>query len=105
MIDRDLAELYGVETKRLKEAVRRNIERFPEDFMFEMDKKEFESWRGADVTALEDRQGLRYAPFCFTEQAQLPESFRTFGKFYLTPALHEIQLPSKTCRCESLCQK
>jgi hypothetical protein len=68
MIDRDLAELYGVKTKRLKEAVRRNIERFPEDFMFEMDKKEFESWRGANVTASEDRQGLRYAPFCFTEQ-------------------------------------
>lgn len=41
MIDRDLAELYGVETKRLKEAVRRNIERFPEDFMFEMTKDEF----------------------------------------------------------------
>ncbi len=41
MIDRDLAELYGVETKRLKEAVRRNITRFPEDFMFEMTKEEF----------------------------------------------------------------
>ena len=41
MIDRDLAELYGVETKRLKEAVRRNITRFPDDFMFEMHKDEF----------------------------------------------------------------
>ena len=40
MLDRDLAELYGVETKRLKEQVRRNIERFPEDFMFELTKKE-----------------------------------------------------------------
>jgi|SRR5688572_19316009 len=68
MIDRDLAELYGVETKRLKEAVRRNIERFPEDFMFEMNKKEFESWRDESVSSPEDRQGLRYAPFCFTEQ-------------------------------------
>lgn len=68
MIDRDLAELYGVETKRLKEAVRRNIERFPEDFMFEMNKKELKSWRGASVSSPEDRQGLRYAPFCFTEQ-------------------------------------
>jgi len=68
MIDRDLAELYGVETKRLKEAVRRNIQRFPEDFMFEMNKKEFESWRDAGVSSPEDRQGLRYAPFCFTEQ-------------------------------------
>jgi len=45
MIDRDLAELYGVETKRLKEAVRRNINRFPPDFFFEMDKEEFEDWR------------------------------------------------------------
>lgn len=68
MIDRDLAELYGVETKRLKEAVRRNIERFPEDFMFEMNKAEFEQWRKESITESEDRQGLRYAPFCFTEQ-------------------------------------
>ena len=68
MIDRDLAELYGVETKRLKEAVRRNIERFPEDFMFEMNKKEFEAWRGDNITSPEDKQGLRYVPFCFTEQ-------------------------------------
>ena len=45
MIDRDLAELYGVETKRLKEAVRRNRERFPADFMFEMNKDEFEQRR------------------------------------------------------------
>lgn len=68
MIDRDLAELYGVETKVLKQAVRRNIERFPADFMFEMKKEEFESWREASVTSPEDRKGLRYAPFCFTEQ-------------------------------------
>ena len=45
MVDRDLAELYGVETKRLKEAVRRNITRFPEDSMFEMTKDEFQNWR------------------------------------------------------------
>lgn len=45
MIDRDLAELYGVETKRLKEAVRRNTPRFPEDFMFEMDQGDFQNWR------------------------------------------------------------
>ena len=68
MIDRDLAELYGVETKRLKEAVRRNIERFPEDFMFEMNKPEFDQWRKANITEADDKQGLRYAPFCFTEQ-------------------------------------
>ena len=68
MIDRDLTELYGVETKRLKEAVRRNLERFPTDFMFTMNKNEFEQWRKENITESEDRQGLRYAPFCFTEQ-------------------------------------
>jgi hypothetical protein len=66
MIDRDLAELYGVETKRLKEAVKRNIERFPEDFMFEMTKEEFANWRSQFATSKSDMLGLRYAPFCFT---------------------------------------
>lgn len=68
MLDRDLAELYGVETKRLKEAVRRNKERFPKDFMFEMSKEEFQNWRTQFATSKEDKKGLRYAPFCFTEQ-------------------------------------
>lgn len=68
MLDRDLAELYGIETKRLKEAVRRNMERFPEDFMFEMSVPEFELWRKDNALAQNDRMGLRYAPFCFTEQ-------------------------------------
>ena len=45
MLDRDLAELYDVETKRLKEVVRRNIDRFPADFMFEMTSEELENWR------------------------------------------------------------
>lgn len=68
MLDRDLAELYGVETKRLKEAVRRNISRFPEDFMFEMGKEEFENWRTQFASSKEEFKGLRYAPFCFSEQ-------------------------------------
>lgn len=68
MIDRDLAELYGVETKRLKEAVRRNETRFPEDFLFEMTKEEFAVWRSQNATSKSDSKGLRYAPFCFTEQ-------------------------------------
>ena len=68
MIDRDLAELYGVETKRLKEAVKRNIKRFPSDFMFEMTKDEFEIWRSQFATSKSDMKGLRHAPFCFTEQ-------------------------------------
>jgi len=69
MIDRDLAELYGVQTKRLKEAVRRNIERFPKDFMFELTKEEFQNWRTQFATSNStDKMGLRYAPFVFTEQ-------------------------------------
>ena len=68
MLDRDLADLYNVETKVLKQAVRRNAARFPIDFMFEMNKKEFEKWRSQFVTSNNsDRMGLRYAPFCFTE--------------------------------------
>ncbi|MFH0867263.1 MAG: ORF6N domain-containing protein [Bacteroidota bacterium] len=68
MIDRDLAELYGVETKRLKEAVRRNSKRFPYDFMFEMSKEEFDIWRTQFATSNSDLMGLRHKPFCFTEQ-------------------------------------
>jgi len=58
MIDRDLAALYGVETKVLKQAVKRNIERFPKDFMFEMSKEEFENWRSQFVTSNSDKMGL-----------------------------------------------
>ena len=68
MLDRDLAELYGVETKVLKQAVKRNFERFPKDFMFEMTKEEFQNWRSHFVTSNSERMGLRYAPFCFSEQ-------------------------------------
>jgi hypothetical protein len=51
MLDKDLAELYGVETKRLKEQVRRNIERFPVDFMFELTRDEFNNLRSQIVTS------------------------------------------------------
>jgi ORF6N domain len=68
MLDRDLALLYGVETKYLKRQVKRNIERFPEDFMFQLNTKEFENWRSQFVTSnSSDRMGLRYAPYVFTE--------------------------------------
>ena len=69
MLDRDLAELYGVETKRLKEQVRRNIERFPDDFMFELTKNEFEILRSQFATS--SWGGLRYAPMAFTEHGVL----------------------------------
>jgi len=68
MLDRDLAELYGVETKRLKEAVRRNAQRFPSDFMFEMTKEEFLLWRTQFASSKADKKGLRYMPYCFTDQ-------------------------------------
>jgi len=68
MIDRDLAELYGVETRTLKQSVRRNTERFPKDFMFEMSPKEFKQWTKEHATSAGDLMGLRHAPFCFTEQ-------------------------------------
>jgi phage regulator Rha-like protein len=71
MLDRDLAELYGVETKRLKEQVRRNIERFPEDFMFELTKDELGNWRSQFATSNQDIMGLRIPPFVFTEHGIL----------------------------------
>jgi hypothetical protein len=72
MVDRDLAELYGVETKALKQAVNRNSDRFPNDFMFEMTKEELENWRSQNVTSnSSDKMGLRYAPYCFTEHGVL----------------------------------
>jgi hypothetical protein len=69
MFDRDLADLYGVETKYLKRQVKRNSERFPEDFMFELTAIEFENWRCQFGTSNStDKMGLRIAPYAFTEQ-------------------------------------
>jgi len=66
MLDRDLAKLYRVETKVLKQAVKRNVDRFPEDFMFELAKDEFENLRSQIVTS--SWGGTRYPPMAFTEQ-------------------------------------
>jgi hypothetical protein len=66
MLDFDLAALYGVETKRLKEQVKRNLSRFPADFMFTLNKEEFDSLRTQFATS--KRGGTRYAPMAFTEQ-------------------------------------
>jgi hypothetical protein len=68
MLDRGLADLYGVETKLLKRTVRRNIDRFPSDFMFELTKKELENWRCQFGTSNNIKMGLRYSPMAFTEQ-------------------------------------
>ncbi|MFH1193617.1 MAG: ORF6N domain-containing protein [bacterium] len=82
MLDRDLAELYGVQTKVLNQAVKRNIKRFPPDFMFQLNKQEMENWKSQIVMSNLDENSLRsqfvtlkgrgkhpkYLPLAFTEQ-------------------------------------
>jgi len=68
MLDSHLAELYQVPTKRLNEAVKRNMARFPEDFMFQLTTEETDSLRSQFATSNEGRGGRRYLPFVFTEQ-------------------------------------
>ena len=70
MLDRDLADLYQVETKRLKEQVRRNIERFPKHFMFELSKEEAEVSRSQFAT-LKRGENIKYLPYAFTEHGVL----------------------------------
>lgn len=67
MLDYDIAIMYGMETKYLKRAVKHNITRFPEDFMFELTKEEFESLR-CKISTSNRRGGIRYMPYAFTEQ-------------------------------------
>ena len=98
MLDSDLAELYNVETKNLKRAVRANIERFPDDFMFELTKEEYESLRCKNFTLKSEenenalrcknftsnnRGGNRYLPFAFTREGD------AFGLWFV---LHEAGL-------------
>ncbi|MBS7255189.1 ORF6N domain-containing protein [Flavobacterium branchiicola] len=71
MLDRDLATLYGVETRILKQAVKRNISRFPEDFMFELNRSEFENWKSQIVISNSEKMGLRHLPTAFTEHGVL----------------------------------
>ena len=67
MLDRDLAELYSVETKVLNQAVKRNIKRFPEDFMFQLNQEELEHWRSQIVTSNQSaKMALRRRPYAFT---------------------------------------
>lgn len=68
MLDRDLASLYGVETRSLVQAVARNKERFPKDFMFQLEQKEFSSLRSQFVMSSSKHGGLRRLPYVFTEQ-------------------------------------
>lgn len=68
MLDADLAALYGVETRALVQAVQRNRDRFPGDFMFQLTKEEFDGLRSQDVISNVGRGGRRYPPYAFTEQ-------------------------------------
>src|SRR3989344_7729785 len=68
MIDRDLAELYEVETRILNQAVRRNFDRFPSDFMFQLSKQETNVWKSQIVISTAEKKGLRKRPLVFTEQ-------------------------------------
>ncbi len=68
MIDRDLANLYNVETRRLNEQVKRNIERFPDEFMFRLSQEEMKHWMSQIAISNKEKMGLRKPPLAFTEQ-------------------------------------
>jgi phage regulator Rha-like protein len=68
MLDSDLSDLYGVELKVMNQAVKRNIGRFPSDFMFQLTNDEWDCLRSQNVTSNNNRGGRRYAPYAFTEQ-------------------------------------
>lgn len=74
IIDADLAELDGVETRALIQAVKRNLERFPADFMFQLSTEESESLRSQTVISKPGRGGRRYAPYAFTEHGAIQAS-------------------------------
>jgi ORF6N domain len=100
MLDAELAPLYGVETKVLVQSIKRNLERFPVDFMFQLDTEEFANLRSQFVTSSSGYGGRRYAPYAFTEQgvamshetfsrntkAQLREVFETLRALMTPPA-------------------
>jgi hypothetical protein len=67
MLDRDLAEIYGVETRVLNQSIKRNIERFPEDFMFQLTDNELLNWKSQIVITNSINMGLRQRPYAFTE--------------------------------------
>ena len=71
ILDNDLAELYGVPVKRLNEQVKRNHQRFPADFMFQINAGELESLRSQNATSKPSRGGRRYAPYAFTEHGAI----------------------------------
>jgi phage regulator Rha-like protein len=71
ILDSDLAELYGVESKRLNEQVKRNAERFPEDFLFQISTEEYTALRSQNAASKTGRGGRRYLPYAFTEHGAI----------------------------------
>ena len=69
MLDRDLAAMYGVETRVLNQAIKRNEKRFPADFMFQMTSEELSNWKSQNVISNKEKMGLRKPPNVFTEQS------------------------------------
>ena len=67
MLDKDLAAMYGVEVRSLNQAVKRNIERFPSDFMFQLTNEETQNWKSQFVTSNSIKMNLRRNPYAFTE--------------------------------------
>lgn len=118
MLDFDLAELYGVETKQLKRSVRRNLERFPSDFMFELNNEELNSLKMSMRCnfGTSKRGGMMYAPFAFTEQGvamlssvlrsdtaievniRIMRAFVTVRRYLATPKCENCQLEDRVKR-------
>ncbi|RJR15273.1 MAG: ORF6N domain-containing protein [Nitrospiraceae bacterium] len=67
ILDRDLAMLYGVETRTLNQAVKRNIKRFPPDFIFQLTAEEMKNWKSQIVMSNQEKMGIRRRPYAFTE--------------------------------------
>ena len=102
MLDRDLAELYGVETKYLKRQVRRNKLRFPTDFMFELSKSEFSIWRSQFGTS--NWKNVRYPPFAFTETgvAQLSGVLNSERAILVSNQIMRVFIKMRTLLIDSL---
>ena len=95
MLDRDLAEMYGVQTKVLNQAVKRNIERFPEDFMFQLTSEETNNWRSQFVTSNSIKMGLRRNPYAFTELGVAMLSSILSSKLAIQVNITSCELPPK----------
>lgn len=80
ILDQDLARLYGTSTKRLNEQVKRNRERFPEDFMFQLEVQEVASLRSQFATSNAPKGGRRYRPYVFTEHGELKRRLQDIEK-------------------------